>query len=213
VSAIVVTVDESAWRTAVDVAVAVGTVGAAAAAWWAARRANRIAKDDRRHADSRAEIDRKEADRRAREDQLARDKRDERERRTANLRYRLERLTAIAEAFEDLEVQDPHAYGAVARAKATLRARLGASPDPLPLVRAVVGEGEFTPAIVNDVYQPHRDLLAPDHRDKSVVELFALGASPIARAAIYGAIREVRWELLGEQNPERAMRNSPRLSD
>jgi hypothetical protein len=210
---IVVTVDEPAWRTVLDIAVAAGTVGAALAAWWAARRANRIAKDDRRHADARAEVDRVEADRRAREDRRARDERDERERRNDNLRYRLERLTAIAEAFEVFEEADPNVFGAVARAMAPLRARLGASPDPLPSVRAVLGEGEFTMAVVNDVYQHHRDLLPADHRDKSVSELHALGPAPIARAAIYGAIREVRWGLLGEENPERAIRSSPRMAE
>src|SRR5262245_9194560 len=97
---VVVTIDESWWRIALDVAVAVGTLGAALAAWWAARRANKIAEAGRDHADRLAGAARDDADRRAGEDRAARDQRDERERRYDNLRYRLERLTAVAEAYE-----------------------------------------------------------------------------------------------------------------
>jgi hypothetical protein len=59
------------WRIALDIAIAVGTIGAAVAAGVAAILATKIAQADRQAADRRAEDDRREADRRAHEDRAA----------------------------------------------------------------------------------------------------------------------------------------------
>jgi len=127
--ALVVGISEDWWRIALDIVVAVGTVGGALAAWWAARKANRIAGEDRRHASALAQEDRAE-----------RKERDERERSRDNLRWRLDRLDAVARAFEafaEANRMHPDYEGIDGR----LRAALGASPDPLPRAREAAAAG------------------------------------------------------------------------
>jgi hypothetical protein len=58
------TPDDPVWRIILDVLIAAGTIGAAVAAWWAARTARDIAQDDRREADRRAWEDREAANQR-----------------------------------------------------------------------------------------------------------------------------------------------------